>query len=243
MYVNDNADFMLPNAPSGGGIVDSESWCGVQQENWGFNPPASIYNTNWPYYNNSIFGQYLTTEYGVYRCPGDLLPSANGIRIRSYSMNGQMGDLYPGVVALAKSGNPHYYNFAKMSTLAGKMAVSDVFVFAEENMCTLDDGWMQMVCGDPSIISQWGYYPNCPSSYHGKVCGFSFFDGHCEDHKWLTADLPGFVATYYYLKENVNGQDGGPSIKLDATGGVGNKDWQWLETHATVPLPGYKMFQ
>jgi hypothetical protein len=149
-----------------------------------------------------------------------------------------MGDLYPGVAAEAASANPHYYSFARMNDLAAKLSPSDAFVFTEENMCTLDDGWMQMASGQ-AAVSAWGYYPNCPSSYHGSVCGFSFYDGHCEAHKWLTGDLPGFVTKYYDQKINVNTS----GTKLNATGGPGNKDWVWLETHTTVPLPGYKMFQ
>lgn len=237
MYAGDNQEVMMPNAPLGA-VLDSQSWCGVQKEGW----LNEVANTNFVYYNTSLLGQYLTSQVSVYRCPGDFLASADGIRIRSYSMNGQMGDFYPAVQSIAANNNPHYYTFAKINDLAGKLSPSDAFVFAEENMCTLDDGWMQMASGQ-TAISRYGYYPNCPSSYHGRVCGFSFYDGHAEAHKWLTQDLPGFVTRYYYAKENVNGQDGGSSVLLNATGGPGNVDWVWLETHATVPLPGYRMFQ
>jgi prepilin-type N-terminal cleavage/methylation domain-containing protein len=224
-YAQDNSDFMLPGAPTGGSLPDSESWCGTEREDWDFSP----YNTNWAYYNTSILGQYMNSQVGVYKCPGDILPSANGQRIRSYSMNGQMGAVYPIVKGLAAGDNPGMTVFVKLTDLNGRFSPSDAFVFCEENMCTLDDGWMQMATSY-SAAQTWGYYPNCPSSYHGKVCGFSFYDGHCEAHRWQTGDLPGFVTTYYYAKENTPAM----GIKLNATGNARNADWQWLGLHTSV---------
>jgi prepilin-type N-terminal cleavage/methylation domain-containing protein len=230
MYTTDNNDYMLPNAPLGGN--GTNSWCGNETETWG----ASDANTNWTYYNTSILGQYMSSQVSVYHCPGDWIPSANGMRIRSYSMNGQMGDLYTTAEAAAVADNPTVYTFVKMNDLAGKMSTSDAFVFAEENMCTLDDGWMQMASGGTSVgKSGPSYYPNCPGSYHGKVCGFSFYDGHCEAHRWLTGDLPGFVTQYYNSKQ--------VQTKLLATGGPGNRDWQWLVLHTSVPMPGFRLYQ
>jgi len=33
-------------------------------------------------------------QLGVYRCPADNIPSANGQRLRTYSMNSQVGNIY-----------------------------------------------------------------------------------------------------------------------------------------------------
>lgn len=228
MYSSDNSDYLLPNAPAS--APDASSWCGGQDENW----QNDMANTNWVYYNTSILGQYMTSQVGVYHCPGDWIPSANGMRIRSYSMNGQMGALSAEVQGLCTNDNPGYQFFAKANDLAAKISPSDAFVFCEENMCSLDDGWLQMASGQ-SAANTWGNYPNVPSSYHGKVCGFSFCDGHVEAHKWLTGDLPEYVVEYYDSKQTKN--------ELPATGSARNTDWQWLETHTTAPMPGFKMFQ
>lgn len=223
MYAQDNADFMLPNAPSPGAPNDAKSWCGLEIEGWG----SMDANTNYAYYNNSILGQYMTSQVSVYHCPGDWIPSANGMHIRSYSMNGMVGDMY--CAALATGDNPQMVAFSKVTDLGGKMSPSDCFVFCEENFCSLDDGWLQMASSHLAT-GTWGYYPNIPSAYHaGTVCGFSFYDGHAEEHKWLSPDLPAAVQTYYANKQTKE--------ELGATAGIHTKDWQWLATHTTVAAP------
>lgn len=220
MYAQDNSDYMLPNAPSPGAPSGAKSWCGLETESWN----NSDANTNWEYYNTSILGQYMSTQVGVYHCPGDNVPSANGLRLRSYSMNGQMGDMY--CASLAEVDNPGVEAFIKLTDLNGKFSPSSAFVFCEENACSLDDGWLQMA-STVAAASTWKYYPNVPGSYHGDVCGFSFYDGHVEAHRWLTGDLPGYIITYYDAKKTAE--------ELSATGGARNQDWAWLSAHTSVP--------
>src|ERR1022692_3040433 len=85
MYATDNKDYMLPNAPLTGSGVNT--WCGTQGEDW----HLSGANTNVAQYTASILGPFMGNQIKVYRCPGDNINSDNGTRIRSYSMNSQMG--------------------------------------------------------------------------------------------------------------------------------------------------------
>ncbi len=226
MYAQDNADFMLPNAPLGPlGTTLTTTWCGGVGEGWTSSPG----NTNVAQYTGSILGPYMTTQVKVYHDPADTVLSDNGQRIRSYSMNSEMGDEY--CTNLAIGDNPSVRYFLKFTDLNGKFSASDAFIFCEENACSIDDGWLQMASSS-SAASTWGYYPNVPSSYHGKVCGFSFADGHVEAHKWQTGDLPGYVTQYYYTK---NLGTKAPKESLTATGGAGNPDWKWLVAHTSVP--------
>ena len=57
-------------------------------------PGSLVGNTNITLYTDGLLAPFLTGETGVYKSPGDITPSANGQRIRSYSMNGQMGCVY-----------------------------------------------------------------------------------------------------------------------------------------------------
>jgi prepilin-type N-terminal cleavage/methylation domain-containing protein len=214
LYAQDNSDVMLPNAPLDYS-VSAQTWCGNESEGWQ-NQDA---NTNWAYYNSSILGPYMGGQVGVYRCPGDTLPSQNGQRIRSYSMNSQVGCIYIG-----EKYAPGYVAFVKVTDLHGGLAPSDCFCFTEENMCSLNDGFLQV---DPN--GKDGVYPDVPGSYHIDVAGYSFYDGHCELHKWLTGDLPGAM-TYYYSKTAKN--------NLTVTGGYRNPDYHWFSHHSTVPAPG-----
>ena len=217
MYSQDNQDVMIPNAPSPGGPSGAQTWCGLELENWGSNPA----NTNVQYYQTSIMAPYMSGQVTVYTCPGDTIPSANGHRIRSYSMSSQMGNIYTKAMTEDQNFNPGYIAFVKMSQLSsGTLSASDAFVFCEENMCSLNDGYLQI-----SMTS--AVFEDVPSSYHRNVCGFSFADGHCEAHKWLTPDLPGAVINYYDKKLTKN--------QISASGAKQNMDWQWLTQHASVP--------
>src|SRR5690242_6697706 len=88
LYATDNQDVIVPNAPLG--TTDAETWCGKATEDW-YTADA---NTNWNYYQRSIMGAYLGNQVGVYKGPADTIPSQNGARIRSVSVQGAMGNLY-----------------------------------------------------------------------------------------------------------------------------------------------------
>jgi prepilin-type N-terminal cleavage/methylation domain-containing protein len=236
-YAQDNLDVMLPNAPAayGGGpptingapLATNATWCGCQIENFGytgttFGPQNA--NTNWTYYETSIMGPYLTTQIGVYKDPGDTVPSINGPHLRTYSMNMQMGGLYVKSLVESANYNPGYVCYVKTTQLAGQFSPANAFVFIEENFCWLEDGFFQ-------ILNTGGSYPNVPGSYHGKVGCLSFSDGHCETHRWITGDLPGTPMQEYAAKVSTLQYGGG----ITASGQARNVDWQWLTTHATVP--------
>src|SRR5579859_6180415 len=94
MYASDNNGVLLPNAPFNPVIPGSESWIDVSTPNYEEGLGNQVGNTNITLYTDALLAPFLTGETGVYRSPGDILPSSNGQRIRSYSMNGQMGCIY-----------------------------------------------------------------------------------------------------------------------------------------------------
>src|SRR5215469_4643367 len=95
MYANDNNGYLLPNAPfPPPTLPSSESWIDVSTANYIEGPGALVGNTNITLYTDGLLAPFLTGETGVYKSPADNTPSANGQRIRSYSMNGQMGCFY-----------------------------------------------------------------------------------------------------------------------------------------------------
>ena len=85
MYRTENRDYLMPNAVFSS--LNSQSWCGGSSESWG----AADANTNPVYYTSSLMWPYVNNNLSVYRCPGDVVPSTNGTRIRRYSMNSQVG--------------------------------------------------------------------------------------------------------------------------------------------------------
>lgn len=177
MYLGDFNDKVVPNAPLG--AAATAVWApSALGENWG----NSGENTNRAIYLTSILAPYMGGQIDVYRCPADSLPSLNGVRLRSYSMNGQMG----APRALTDRDNAGYFACIKATQLSGAtLAPVDAFVWCEESMSTLNDGYLQIDAAGTK-----GFFPDVPGAYHqAKACGFSFADGHSEIRRWKTSAL------------------------------------------------------
>ena len=209
MYPNDFNDYMVPNAPLA--YPPSNSWCNATVgENW----TTSVENTNRAVMETSILAPYMSGQIGVYKCASDRIPSENGERIRSYSMQSQVGNVY--TKALTESYNVGYVAYAKVTEILICPTPSMTFVWCEENMSSLNDGYLQMQ-SDPSRA----IFPDVPGSYHEtQSAGFSFADGHVENRKWLTPVLKIPV---------VFGRGYGTGGQNDVYGGRNNADWNWVQ--------------
>ncbi len=206
MYKEDNNDVLIPNSPAG--YTPYQTWVGGNQEGWN----AVRGNTNIiDYKTNTLMSPYMANQIGVYRCLGDKVPSANGQRVRTYSMNSQMGSIY-GLISY----NDGWKQYAKMSDIILPVP-ADAFVFAEEHPGSINDGYLQMGLASPG-------FPDVPGSLHGTSGGFSFADGHSILKKWITPAL------------QIPVQQG---IVVHYPGGVtaNNVDWIWARDHSSCPIP------
>lgn len=201
MYRDDNNDFLMPNSPAGeaGWVRNTEDW---------HQAPA---NTNVVYYASSLLWPYVNRDIAVYRCPADFKPSDNGYRIRSYSMNGQMG-LSP--TDPSGSYNSGWRIYQKGSDLTCPTP-ANAFVFCDESMYSLNDGYLQIEANSPG-------FPDVPAAYHAGGCGFSFADGHAEIHRWQGPNLVAVPYTYNVVNNGVI-----------LPSSVRDPDWPWLRQHAT----------
>jgi prepilin-type N-terminal cleavage/methylation domain-containing protein/prepilin-type processing-associated H-X9-DG protein len=209
MYKGDNKDYLLPNSPfsgySGAGAPGT-SW--IDSTAVGAEGPGDeTGNTNIAIYSTGLLAPYVANAQGVYKCPADTVPSANGDRLRSYSMNGQMGAVY---MAAAKfNDDSPALQYSKESDITHP-APSDAFVFTEENMYSINDGYLVM-------DTHGGTFPDVPAAYHNNGGVYSFADGHAQYQKWHTASL-----------KNAKGHD--PQVP----GGKNNVDWLWVAQHAAA---------
>jgi competence protein ComGC len=202
MYRTENNDSLVPNLPLG--ISSSKGWIsGSGSENWA----SANANTNPIYYTSSLLWPYLNNNLSVYRCPGDVVPSANGTRIRSYSMNGQVA------ATVSSQYNPGWLIYFKGSDII-RPNPANLFVFLDESPASINDGYFQIGASNP-------VFPDIPACYLEGGCGFSFADGHGEIHRWLTASLR--VPVSFGFTES----------GLQPAEGFNNVDWQWLTQHAT----------
>jgi prepilin-type N-terminal cleavage/methylation domain-containing protein len=207
MYSGDFTDYMVPNAPLG--YPDNNAWCTTASEDW-FTANA---NTNRAILDTCILAPYMTAQIGVYKCPSDVLRSQNGDRLRSYSMQSQMGNVY--TLTLTESYNVGFGAYVKVSDILYCPTPAMSFVWCEENMSSLNDGYLQMQCSPSDPI-----FPDVPGAYHmTQSCGFSFADGHAENHQWLTSVLKIPV---------VAGKGYGTGGQNNVYAGRNNADWQWV---------------
>ncbi|HEX3626380.1 MAG TPA: type II secretion system protein [Verrucomicrobiae bacterium] len=227
LYATDNQDYMLPNSPWGS--APSQSWCPNSDTSPGaeMNWTLDKGNTNIAVFNNTILTPFISGQLGLYRCPADTYASQNGIRIRDYSMQGQVGNLYS--VSKTLNNNPSGIPYVKLTELHSSPGPSDVIVFLEEHPNSLlgngvFDGYLQ-------VDSKNGTCPDVPGSMHKWGCGMSFADGHAEMHKWIKAGTvtPSAITTLQIPvvpKGYVISASPAP-VQLGTT----SPDWVWFASH------------
>ncbi len=211
MYSNESDDWLVPNAPLGN---YPNAWCAGAGENWG-TAPANI-DPN--YYQTNVLAPYVGNQLLVYKCPADNIPSDNGDRIRSISMNSALLGGLAGNVAPLESYNVNWRVYFKVNDLKCPLP-ADIWVFCDESMWTLNDGYLQLGLNTPT-------FPDVPANYHGGVNCFSFADGHVESHKWQSTLLgvpyaKGVTGTFWPTGAGL------PALKAS------DPDWTWFLLHSS----------
>jgi prepilin-type N-terminal cleavage/methylation domain-containing protein len=221
MYTVDWNDYLVPNAPAN--AVDATGrqigWC-PGQESW----QSSPYNVEPDWYSTNCLGPYVG-NIKVYKCPSDTIPSDNGDRIRSIAMNaalaGDLAHMSPGTYANSMVVMIQGWKlFAKMNELTSPGPVN-TWVFCDESMHSLNDGYMQMSLIQPD-------YPDIPAKYDcGGNC-FSFADGHAEYKKWKfsTSNPLSGLLNCPYVYPQTGGHWGSSGL---------DPDWLWLRDHTSSP--------
>ncbi|PWU21211.1 MAG: hypothetical protein C5B50_02170 [Verrucomicrobia bacterium] len=226
MYSGDYSEWLVPNAPSQAQSAQLDlnvGWC-PGQENWGNN---SV-NIDADAYKQVVLGPYVSNV-KVYKCPADSIPSDNGQRIRSISMNPAcMGDLsrVPGAAKAMMDmlGNnwKMFYHTGDFNCLGGP---ANVWIFMDETMWSLNDGYLECNLTIPK-------YPDCPAAYHDFGNCPSFGDGHVEYKKWVykTNDPDTGIrnAPYMYNRTAMRNPTQNSS-------GLDN-DWKWLRDHTSCQI-------
>jgi prepilin-type N-terminal cleavage/methylation domain-containing protein/prepilin-type processing-associated H-X9-DG protein len=200
-YSDDNSDRCVNNHGVPETIQRQQSWVN-NVEDW-------LYlegNTNLASLMNGKLASYLNYNPFVFKCPSDRSAAENGPRIRSFSLNAQIGD--PG--ELTNRFNPLLVQFFRLSQIPNP---SGVYTFLDEHPDTINDGFFMNRWED----YRWG---NLPASYHGGSANLSFADGHIESHRWRLADT---------RKPPVKGATGGVFDAAPRT------DFDWMKQRTSVP--------
>lgn len=174
MYGDDNNQKVAPNDDQSQNSI--AGWVkGVMK--WDL-PPNASWPDNYDVTNlsTSALGPYCSRQTGIYKCPGDTLPAAKGLRVRSVSMNAYVGGTSTDPNIL-NNGLSTYQNYNKV-TLMQTPGPANTWVFIDEHGDSINDGFFFIAMGQTTAWYDW------PGNYHGNSCTFSFADGHSENRKW-----------------------------------------------------------
>ena len=141
---------------------------------------------------------------------------------------GDMQRLSPGTFAQMTNYLGGWKWFVKVNDLRACLTAASAWVFADESMYTLNDGYMQPLMPMPG-------YPDIPGKYDCNGNCFSYVDGHTEYRKWQwntgNANAGILNVPYGYNRRAVpEGKDPWGSSGFDV-------DWLWLREHTSCP-PG-----
>jgi len=165
MYTGDNRDLLVPN------------YIGGSQESW--IPGANDVNALPGATNVNAIKKGLLYKFnespGIYVCPSDdfKLNGRKMIRVRSFSMNGQMNSDVDWV-------NPKYPVCRKYSDIIAPHP-TQALVFLDESSKTLEDTYFAIQVDNK-------LWQNDASDRHSRGANLSFADGHSEIYKWVEPD-------------------------------------------------------
>ena len=161
MYADDNNGYLPANRGK------DEIALGINQDSWvlgNMGYGAGTDPTNTVLMLKGLLGPYSKSP-GIYKCPADQAVAVAGPRVRSMSMNVQLG-------STSKVRKTSDLSSATVSPRPDMM-----WVFVDEHPDSLNDGLFEM-----NNNMSWIDYP---AWYHSGACGFTFADGHAEIHKWM----------------------------------------------------------
>jgi prepilin-type processing-associated H-X9-DG protein len=171
MYGSDWNDALIGNWPYANtpGIPTVNWVAGIMD--WSANPD----NTNRDLLvdpSAGLMASYVKSA-GVYHCPWDGSVSDAGPRVRSYSMNGFLGN--------SSTNGPVFTGWKQCSKVGDLRRPAQTIVLADEHENSIDDGFF---FNDPARVKEW---MDLPAARHNGAASLGFADGHAEIHRWSEA--------------------------------------------------------
>jgi prepilin-type N-terminal cleavage/methylation domain-containing protein len=199
MYADDNVGRLTPNASSS--MPNADSWVnGVMKWDTASMSPPWPDNYDITKLSGSLLGPYCSRATGIYKCPGDRVPGAKGPRVRSISMNGQMGGISTQPNVLNQYGPGANYQIYVRQTDIMRPNPTMAWVFIDEHADSINDGFFRFA------LNQTAVWDDVPASYHGASGALSFADGHAEIRKWTDANVRDRAVTCVDISAQVPAQ-------------------------------------
>jgi len=233
-YADDNREVLVYASTSGMDTwPDQYAWSGAHMDFDGAN--RANWDVSYDMAKRPLW-EYAAKNAGIYKCPADhstvIFQGATKSRILSMSMNLYVGGFapVPDIDPLPEGTDGHwpfaapYRIYAKLSGFTGSSSPSRIFVFLDMREDRVNwSNFMIDMSGYPDHPEQYAFTSDLPGMYHNRACGFSFADGHSENHRWLDPrTTPPLVP-------------GGNPLAIMSTPSPGNPDVAWLQDHSTRP--------
>jgi len=176
MYANDFNDSIVPNR-----LRSSQAWIDGSRGSYANELPGA---TDHFVIQRGLLFRYNTTLQ-IYTCPGQHQVYVAGRNAaltadpaRSFSISGQMNGMLPDGSAFTLGGNPSDAPAYKTVAQINRPGPTLAFVFADESMYTIDDGYFAVLVNED-------VWQNYPATRHGGSASLSFADGHTEVRHWI----------------------------------------------------------
>ena len=168
MYADDNSGTLAVNLPA----PDAEkAWVNGQSQSL-----TSFLLTNTTVVQGTLF-PYIGNQ-RAYHCPADDTQTNGELHVLSYAMNGWMGSRTMNQYPYTATGNgPAYRTFVRETELTVISATSRLWVLADEDPSTMNDGWFLVTMNDSQPFASF------PGIRHQRGGGMNFADGHTEIFK------------------------------------------------------------
>lgn len=203
LYATDFNDRMVPNGQFG----DSD---GAMWVNGGPHGIPDLFTNNQHLINPDVakFARYLRVA-SIYKCPSDR-SRLNGVpKIRSYAMNGFMGQNKSMDLAVS----PGFKGFLRRTDIQ-RVSPAELFVFQDVNPAT--------ICMPAFIVfMNQRFFFHLPSTQHRSSGVLSYADGHIQAHRWTDQRTIKFTSA------------GISEMGVHSNDMPDNADLLWLEKHST----------
>ncbi len=200
MYPDDNGDLLL--SAGGSPTPNRVRWVEGNLDFDGFN--VSNYDVQQDLAKSPL-SKYLANNFAVWKCPADQATTFRaGVRtprVRSISMSQAFGN----------GGWLPSSNYRVFGKGADVLQPVKTFVFVDEHPDSINDGDFAVQMATPTDTT--AKIIDFPASYHNGACGFTFFDGHAEIHKWLGSRIKAKVQYNNILNLNVDAGDSVEDVK------------------------------
>jgi prepilin-type N-terminal cleavage/methylation domain-containing protein len=179
LYTTDNNDYLVWNNPFA--TTPDTSWITGNMSDASQATNVNLIKIGFLWkYNQSL---------AIYHCPSDRTMAGNRLKVRSYSLAGQLGCTdntrgTPTDLQLTMLNNPGYPPVMKYAQIT-RPPPAKALAFVDESELSIDDGfyfiWLPKIDGTPNDM--WGNMPAVRRHNNNGTC-FSFADGHSEIWRW-----------------------------------------------------------